>query len=61
MEQENKMLTMAELEKKGWNREVLYRVAHMKDTPFFRTSPKGRFYVFENKLIDFCSARRCGK
>lgn len=61
MEQTGKMLTMTELVQAGWNKEMLMRVAHMKDTPFFRTSPKGRFYVFESKLIEFVSTRRVGK
>ena len=58
---EVKMKTMSELVNEGWSRELLMRIAHMKDTPFFRTSPKGRFYVFESKLMEFCSTRRVGK
>lgn len=60
MEQE-KMKTMSQLVNKGWNRELLMRIAHMKDTPFFRSSPRGKFYVIEEKLIDFVSTRRVGK
>ena len=60
MEQE-KMKTMSQLVDKGWNRELLMRIAHMKNTPFFRSSPRGKFYVIEEKLIDFVSTRRVGK
>lgn len=58
---ENKMLTMAELVKKGWKKELLYRIAHMKGTPFFRTSPRGHFYVMEDRLNEFVSTRRVGR
>lgn len=58
---ENKMLTMTELVNKGWNRELLMRIAHMKNTCFFRTSPRGRFYVNEDRLKEFVSTRRVGK
>jgi len=61
MAQTGEMLTITELVNKGWNKEMLYRICHMRDTCFFRTSPKGKFYVFENKLIEFCSARRIGR
>ena len=60
MEQE-KMKTMSQLVDKGWNRELLMRIAHMKNTPFFRSSPRGKFYVIEEKLIDFVSTRRVVK
>ena len=62
MERENnKLLTVSQLVKKGWNKELLYRIAHMKDTPMFRTSPKGHFYVSEDRLNEFVSTRRVGK
>lgn len=57
----NKMLTMTELVKAGWDRNLLYRIAHMKNTPFFRTSARGHFRVFENNLKEFVSTRRVGK
>ena len=60
MEQE-KMKTMSQLVANGWNRELLMRIAHMPQTPFFRTSKRGKFYVFESKLREFASERRCGK
>ena len=58
---QEKMKTMSDLVKEGWNRELLMRIAHMKDTPFFRTSPRGRFYVIESNLMTFVSTRRVGK
>ena len=58
---ENKMLTMTELVNQGWSKELLMRIAHMPASPFFRTSSKGKFYVFYDKLIEFCSIRRIGK
>ena len=58
---QRKMLSMTELEQKGWSKELLYRIAHMPCSPFFRCSPRGKFYVFEDKLNDFVSARRIGK
>lgn len=61
MEKEKKMLSVSELEQKGWNRELLMRIAHMPASPFFRTSKFGKFYVIEQKLIEFCSARRIGR
>lgn len=61
MEKENKMLSITELEKKGWNKELLYRICHMPASPFFRTTKFGKFYVIESKLIEFCSQRRIGK
>lgn len=59
--EEEKMKTIRRLVEQGWNRELLMRIAHMKDTPFFRTCPKGRFYVCEDKLNEFVSRRRVGK
>lgn len=61
MEQEVKMLSMSDLEKKGWSKELLYRIAHMRDTPFFRSSPRGKFYVIESNLREFVSTRRVGR
>ena len=58
---QEKMKTMSDLVKEGWNRELLMRIAHMKNTPFFRSSPRGKFYVIEEKLIDFVSQRRVGR
>jgi len=58
---QEKMKTMSDLVKEGWNRELLMRIAHMKDTPFFRTSPRGRFYVMESNLMTFVSTRRVGR
>jgi hypothetical protein len=58
---EDRMLTITDLETKGFNRDLLYRVSHMKDTPFFRTSKRGKFYVLESKFREFISTRRCGK
>lgn len=58
---ERVMLSITDLVSKGWDRELLYRIAHMRCTPFFRTTPKGRFYVFEDKLIEFCSGRKVGR
>lgn len=55
------MLTITDLVNKGWSKELLYRIAHMAQTPFFRTSKRGHFYVFEDKLIEFVSTRRVGK
>lgn len=56
------MKSISELVKEGWNRELLYRICHMKDSPFFRTKAKrGKFYVIPEKLIEFCSTRRVGK
>lgn len=61
MQAEVKMKSITELVEKGWDKELLYRIAHMVATPFFRCSPNGKFYVFEDKLIEFCSQRRIGK
>ena len=61
MEQTRKMLTITELIEKGWSRELLMRIAHMPSSPMFRTSPRGKFFVMEDKLEEFCSARRIGK
>ena len=58
---ENVMLSMTDLEKVGWSKELLYRIAHMKDTPFFRSSPRGKFYVMESNLKEFVKTRRVGK
>ena len=61
MNDANKMMTISELVKEGWNKELLYRICHMKNSPFFRTTAKkGKFYVFEDKLKEFCSTRRIG-
>jgi len=57
----DRMMTITELAKEGWNVELLRRISHMKDTPFFRTSARGKFYVMESKLKDFVSTRRIGK
>lgn len=57
----DRIITMSELIADGYCKEFLYRVAHMKDTPFFRTSKKGKFYVLESKFREFISARRVGK
>jgi len=59
--EQSKMMTISKLVKEGWNKELLMRIAHMKDTPFFRSSPKGKFYVLPDKLIEFVSTRRVGK
>ena len=56
-----KMVTITELVKDGWSIELLRRISHMKDTPFFRTSPKGKFYVVEENLREFVKTRRIGK
>lgn len=61
MEAATKMKSITELEQEGWNRELLMRIAHMPASPFFRTSKFGKFYVIEQKLIEFCSARRIGR
>jgi len=58
---EPRMKTITELVKEGWSKEVLMRIAHMKDTPFFRTGVKGRFYVLPEKLEEFVSTRRVGR
>lgn len=57
----DRILTMSELIVDGYGKEFLYRVAHMKDTPFFRTGKRGKFYVLESKFIEFISTRRVGK
>lgn len=57
----DRMMTIAELVKEGWNVELIRRISHMKDTPFFRTSPRGKFYVMESNLKQFVSTRRVGK
>ena len=59
--QESKMKSLTELEEMGWPKEVLYRIAHMPCSPFFRTSPRGKFFVMEDRLREFCSARRIGR
>ena len=58
---DGKMKTITELVQDGWNRELLMRIAHMANTPFFRTGKRSKFYVFEDKLIEFASMRRVGK
>lgn len=58
---QKQMLTISDLVDKGWNKELLYRIAHMPLTPFFRTNKRGHFYVFEDKLIEFVSTRRVGR
>lgn len=58
----DRILTMSELIADGYCKEFLYRVAHMKDTPFFRTTPRnGKFYVLESKFREFISTRRVGR
>lgn len=54
------MKTISQLIAEGWNKELIYRIAHMKNTPFFRTHPKGKFYVIPEKLQEFVSTRRIG-
>ena len=61
MTETQQMKTISELIAEGWNKELLYRISHMKDTPFFRTSKRGKFYVIPEKLIEFCSTRRIGR
>ena len=61
MKTESRMKSLAELEKEGWSKELLYRICHMPCSPMFRTNPRGKFYVMEDKLIEFCAARRLGK
>lgn len=61
METATKMKSITELEKAGWSRELLMRIAHMPNSPMFRTSPKGKFYVIEERLREFCSTRRIGR
>lgn len=58
---EVKMKTMSELVQDGWSKELLMRIAHMPNTPFFRTSKRGRFYVVEENLKEFVSTRRVGR
>lgn len=61
MTEKGQMKTISQLIAEGWNKELIYRIAHMKNTPFFRTTAnKGKFYVFEDKLKEFCSTRRIG-
>ena len=55
------MKTISQLIAEGWNKELIYRIAHMRDTPFFRTSARGKFYVMEENLKEFVKTRRCGK
>ena len=55
------MKTISELIADGWNKELIYRIAHMKDTPFFRSCPKGKFYVVEENLKEFVKTRRVGR
>ncbi len=57
----NGMLTISQLVKKGWSEELLRRISHMPGTPFFRTSARGRFYVIEKNLLDFVKTRRIGR
>ena len=57
----NKMVTLSELVRKGWSKELLMRIAHMPASPMFRTNPRGKFYVIEEKLREFVSQRRVGK
>ena len=52
---------MSELIADGFGKEFLYRVAHMKETPFFRTQKRGKFYVLESKFKEFIGTRRVGK
>lgn len=61
MQTVNTMKSITELVNEGWNKELLMRIAHMPNSPMFRTSPKGKFYVLHDKLIEFCSQRRIGK
>lgn len=55
------MKSISELVAEGWNRELLMRIAHMPNSPMFRTSPRGKFYVIEEKLREFVNGRRCGR
>jgi len=61
MTEKGQMKTISQLIAEGWNKELIYRIAHMKDTPFFRTSSKGKFYVMPDKLNEFVSTRRVGR
>ena len=63
MEQEHdRILTITDLIADGYGKEFLYRVAHMRETPFFRTTPKnGKFYVLESKFREFIGTRRIGR
>ena len=58
---DSKMLSITDLEKRGFNRELLYRIAHMRNSPMFRCTATGKFYVLENRFYEFISERRCGK
>lgn len=55
------MLTISQLVKEGWGLKMLRRISHMRETPFFRTSPRGKFYVMESNLLEFVKTRRVGK
>lgn len=61
MEKAGTMKSITELEKEGWSKELLMRIAHMPASPMFRTNPRGKFYVIEEKLREFVSQRRVGK
>ena len=55
------MKSLSELEREGWSKELLYRISHMPNSPMFRTTPKGKFYVVEERLKEFVAARLIGK
>jgi len=61
MQAQVKMKSITELVEEGWNKEVLMRIAHMPNSPMFRTSPRGKFYVIEERLKEFVSTRRIGR
>ena len=59
--EQDRLLTISDLIANGYGKDFLYRVCHMENTPFFRTGKRGKFYVFEDKFVEFCSQRRVGK
>lgn len=61
METATQMKSISELVAEGWSKELLMRIAHMPNSPMFRTSPRGKFYVLESRLKEFVSSRRCGR
>lgn len=49
--------SISQLEKEGWDKNLLYRICHMGGSPAFRTSPNGKFYFVEEQLKKFIETR----
>ena len=52
------MKSLTQLVEQGYDRGLLYRIAHMPNSPAFRTSKRGKIYFDEDELRKFVTERR---